>query len=107
MKLKITQKGVFDAENEEMEVGKTITVKGSAIPGHLVGKAEPLEVGAQKKQMIVNPATLEAELADVVKVAEAEALELAELRREKAERNAELKSKPKEAKSTPAEPKKG
>jgi len=43
MKLKVTQKGVFDAKGEEIEVGKTLTVDGDQVPAWLVNKAVPLD----------------------------------------------------------------
>lgn len=42
MKLEITQKGVFDAEGNELEIGSVITVKGDTVPSLYVNKARVL-----------------------------------------------------------------
>jgi hypothetical protein len=55
MKVKINQKGVFDANGKPVPVGKTLTVKGDKMPGYLVGKAVEVEA-APKKEPVVNPA---------------------------------------------------
>lgn len=49
MKLKITRRGVYDAECNQMEIGDTITVKGDEIPAYLVGKAEKVIGKPEKK----------------------------------------------------------
>ncbi len=60
MKVKITQKGVYDKDNERVEVGKVLTIKGDKIPTYLVGKCVEVESAPAKKapakKAVVNPA---------------------------------------------------
>jgi len=61
MDLKITESGVFDADNTELEIGSVITVEGDEIPAYLLNKAEkvavtnPADTGAEEKVAVTNP----------------------------------------------------
>lgn len=52
MKFQVTQKGVYDAKGEMIEIGRVIEVKGDAMPAYLVGKA----VDVTDAKAITNPA---------------------------------------------------
>lgn len=54
MKIEITQKGVFDGNGKEVEIGTVITVKGDTIPAWLVSKGRA--VGGEGKTAVTNPA---------------------------------------------------
>ncbi|MCO6407354.1 hypothetical protein [Hoeflea alexandrii] len=54
MKLEITQKGIFDQNGKEAEIGSTIDVKGDTVPAWLVNKCRP--VGGSGKKAVTNPA---------------------------------------------------
>jgi hypothetical protein len=47
MKLEITQKGVFDANGDEVSVGTVINVKGDSVPAGLLNKCH--EIGKAPK----------------------------------------------------------
>ncbi|AHD02942.1 hypothetical protein [Leisingera methylohalidivorans] len=56
MKVKITQKGVFDQKGERVEVGEVLTVKGGKMPPHLIGKAVELDAApGEGKVPVTNP----------------------------------------------------
>lgn len=46
MKMKVTQKGVYDAKGQRIDVGTIIDVKGDKVPGYLVGKSAPVDAVA-------------------------------------------------------------
>jgi hypothetical protein len=54
MKLEITEKGIFDQNGKEAEVGSIIDVKGDAVPAWLVNKCRI--VGGKGKTPVTNPA---------------------------------------------------
>lgn len=54
MKLEITQKGIFDQNGKEAEVGSIIDVKDDTVPAWLVNKCRP--VGGSGKKAVTNPA---------------------------------------------------
>lgn len=61
MKVKVTRRGVYDAKNERIEIGKVLTIKGDEVPGYLVGKCEVIEEAKAKKApakkaAVTNPA---------------------------------------------------
>lgn len=51
MKVKVTEKGVYDAKGERVPVGTVLSVKGDELPAYLVGKAV-----ADGAQAVTNPA---------------------------------------------------
>lgn len=53
MKYEVTQRGVYDAKGEMIEVGAEVEAKGDKMPGYLIGKAVPVKGG---KTFITNPA---------------------------------------------------
>lgn len=63
MKLKITEKGVFDEESNEVEVGTTVDVDGDEIPSFLKGKVAVVEGGEAKAEA---PAADPAERAELM-----------------------------------------
>jgi hypothetical protein len=54
MKLEITEKGIFDQNGKEAEVGSVIDVKGDEVPAWLVNKCRV--VGGKGKAAVTNPA---------------------------------------------------
>lgn len=55
MKLKITEKGVYNADGEPIKVGQVMTIKGDEIPPNLTNKCAVVAV-APKKVAVTNPA---------------------------------------------------
>jgi len=56
MRAEITEKGVFNGEGKEMEVGETVEFKGETLPAALVGKAQLIGNKPKGEKMVVNPA---------------------------------------------------
>lgn len=52
MKYEVTQRGVYDAKGEMIEIGAEVEAKGDKMPGYLIGKAVPVRGG---KTFITNP----------------------------------------------------
>lgn len=59
MKVKVTEQGVYDAKGERVPVGTVINVKGDALPGYLIGKAQPLDIAP--RVAVTNPKETEEE----------------------------------------------
>lgn len=55
MKLKITQRGVFDAKGKEIEVGTVIDAKGDDVPRALINKCEVVAGDAKGRKAVTNP----------------------------------------------------
>lgn len=51
MKVKVTEKGVYDAKGERVPVGTMLNVKGDEMPAYLVGKAAAVDA-----EPVTNPA---------------------------------------------------
>lgn len=43
MRVKVTQKGVFDKDGNRVKVGKVLDIKADKMPSHLVGKSVDLD----------------------------------------------------------------
>jgi len=54
MKVKITEKGVYDQDGNRVPVGATVDVKGDTLPGYLANKGAVVEGG--RKTAVTNPA---------------------------------------------------
>lgn len=55
MKIEITEKGVYDAKGELIEVGTELTVRGDEVPAWLVNKCRVIGE-AKGKTPVTNPA---------------------------------------------------
>lgn len=53
MKAKVTEQGVYDANGKRVPVGTVVNVKGDALPGYLIGKAQPVD--AEPRVAVTNP----------------------------------------------------
>lgn len=65
MKLKVTNRGVYDAGGQMVDIGTILDVDSETIPAYLVNKAEIVEgseiKGKRGKQPVTNPARYQAQ----------------------------------------------
>ncbi|MDZ7906192.1 MAG: hypothetical protein U5N55_10765 [Cypionkella sp.] len=56
MKIKITEKGVYDNKGKAIEPGTVVEHKGDEIPAWLANKAVAMDTGRAGKSAVTNPA---------------------------------------------------